>query len=556
MIVVILALAIVASASVFFLNFNETIHHEYDLLSNEKLQTVAQSLEAVFDSIDQISRSLAHERQLIKILSKKQNDLSQQESLNISILISEYAWRLEYKGVRIDIDVVGKYGAKFSNSLPHSYTYDKLRNESWWIDFLGTTDRGLLISTTSQSNSYTFRYIRPIRSSIKQETLGALIFEISEKILYESYQGSQTRGQEIYLVDANENVVSSKDKTVIGCPFTEVTDHLNYESNRIAIQSRALRKNSWKVIEITPESLIQKQIEVYFQNYLKSMLLITVCILLIALVFAVRLTKPIRILNQDMRRVRDGDYTVRSNVRENNEIGMIAATFNEMTQSMNNMIESKMRQEKHRSDLEIGFLRAQINPHFIYNTLNGVRFLIDMGKREEASNMLLSFTKLLRHTLSVDSEQITLSRETESLENYIELQKIRYPGEFDFTNKITMEMNDYRIPAFLLQPVIENSIMYGTNSHYILKIELSAQILAEKHVLQLVVSDNGPGIDVETLNRINSDSSKDKMNSIGIQNIRQRIKAYCGSGFGIDVISTPGVGTKVVFNLPAIFKKD
>ncbi|WGX77289.1 histidine kinase [Paraclostridium bifermentans] len=188
-----------------------------------------------------------------------------------------------------------------------------------------------------------------------------------------------------------------------------------------------------------------------------------------------------------------------------------------------------------------------MNPHFLYNTLSGIRFLVSMNKTEVAEEMLYRFTKLLRSILPRASEMITLEEELENIKNYVELQKMRYPNCFDVEYEFDENIKDYKIPSFILQPIVENAILYSmekeNNKGY---IHIKGYSL--KDSIRIIIEDNGIGMSKDKLDHVlNKEAS---INSVGVINVHERIQLNYGQDYGLKIDSLEGKGTKITFILP------
>ena len=188
---------------------------------------------------------------------------------------------------------------------------------------------------------------------------------------------------------------------------------------------------------------------------------------------------------------------------------------------------------------------SQINPHFIYNTLSSIRFLLEMDKVQEAGEMVFYFSKLLRQTLSRSVEFIPLGEELDTLKCYVELQHLRYPDTFDYSCEVDEALRDNTLPKLLLQPVVENSIFHGVGRH---KIHIRLRGWLEGDTLILRVEDDGVGISKDKIDQV---MNKDlQINRVGLKNVQERIRLNYGPGYGLTVTGGPAGGTVVTFRLP------
>ena len=557
-----LALALAASAGLFYVSFGRSVQEEMQKLNTKKLSLIADGERELLAEIKQSLAALARSQNVISAVNSPQ--LSPGEDGLSRGFISDAeqaAWSLAHRNVRISIQIIGKNGFYFSNDVTPQVTWEELSEEFWWINFLGTADNTAILLPTSikrvdTTYSYEFQMILPIRSVIERETLGTVIYSISEKVLYDVYDSAIEENPEIILYDSNGQVLSGYEKRYIGLNLEDVLveynryhdDHLKKQN---LIRGVAIKGTDWYVYNLASEREAENAIRAYFISYLKLSIPLLLAMILLVYFVTFGLTRPIRELSEDILKIKEGDYSVRTKVFNNDEIGLIANNFNEMSSSLEKMIEHRTDQERVRSQLELSMLRAQINPHFIYNSLNSIRFLIEMDMSDQASRMLLLFTKLLRHTLTESEEYISLDKELLYLEDYLEFQKIRYPEEFDYSVIVPECYRNCLVPGFILQPLVENAIMHGMQQDKQLMITI--EVRHEDDFLYIYVTDNGRGIEAKTLEQIHQEGLGS--HSIGLQNVRDRIRLYCSEGAGLRVESQTGKGTRVSLKLDFFIEK-
>lgn len=211
-----------------------------------------------------------------------------------------------------------------------------------------------------------------------------------------------------------------------------------------------------------------------------------------------------------------------------------------------------MKKEKRKS--EINFLRAQINPHFLYNTLFSIQCMAELNKNEQAVKMIKAFIALLRKTLSTDRDLIPLVEELENTKSYIELERIRYPNIMDYEIEVSTELEACHVPALILQPIVENAIFHGLEAKASGGL-IVVEVFKYEDDLLINISDDGKGMDSRRLKevraRIDLDEDEAKK-SIGLVNVSGRIKINFGKEYGLTIDSKEDVGTCVSIRLPII----
>ena len=308
-----------------------------------------------------------------------------------------------------------------------------------------------------------------------------------------------------------------------------------------------MNKYGWSIIEEIPSYIIKQPIKQITEKYMLTFILVIIVSFIIVYKLSSWITKPVINLKNKMKKVIDGDLKVKVDVDRNDEIGNLEESFNNMIKWLNESIEEIKEKEKQKRIAELSFLQAQINPHYLYNTLSGVRFLISMNKNEEAEEMLFEFAKLLRNVLPKASELITLKEEIEIVEAYIDLQKIRYPNQFEVYIDIEEDIRDIKVPALILQPVIENAIFYSIDNEG-KKGQINILGYSEEERIIIEIKDNGKGMSNSQINNVFK--NKESINRVGLVNVHERIQLNYGKMYGIEIISEKGKGTSVRYILP------
>jgi sensor histidine kinase YesM len=237
----------------------------------------------------------------------------------------------------------------------------------------------------------------------------------------------------------------------------------------------------------------------------------------------------------------------------------MAESFNILIEKINVLISDVIKKETAQKDAQLTALQYQINPHFIYNTIDIFRMKLELEGNYEMADTITDFGKLLRYNINRDSQYATIKEEVDYIEKYINLQRIRYGEKIKFSVDLPEDFNNIKIIRFMLQPVVENSIKHGIDSN---KKEIYIQIKFFKKIdcVQIHVIDNGRGINEAELeilnNQLKNSIALEKKNNtdknIGLENINARIKLFYGEQYYIELESIEGEYTKAVINIPYI----
>lgn len=257
---------------------------------------------------------------------------------------------------------------------------------------------------------------------------------------------------------------------------------------------------------------------------------------------------PIQKLCKQTNRVAEGDFTVNTNVQADDEIAVLTESFNDMTKEIGVLVEDIKKQQIDLRNTEIKLLQAQINPHFLYNTLDAIVWLAEEKKTDEVVSMVTSLSEFFRTTLSAGRDFITVKEEESHIESYLQIQRFRYEDIMEYEIDICPEIYDFLIPKLTLQPLVENALYHGIkNKRGKGKIKITGKKEGDKIIFH--VMDNGRGMDESTLRKLretlnNDDNKIDRKDSgFGLVNVNQRIRQYYGKEDGLSFESEENKGT-------------
>jgi len=413
----------------------------------------------------------------------------------------------------------------------------------------------------SSYNARTLTYTKHIYDYKNNVDYGLLIIAINYDFLREVIStASVTLTNKMLVVDP-------EGETLFTFPFNSYLDEVIFKHPEVLSQgtlrftdkvfgeesiivSDTVKYSNWKIISIHPLNNILADIQKLLFEMLKMMALFFIVIAFLAYIFSYNITKPIITLSNSVKQVEKGDLSVNVDIKNKDEIGELTAAFNKMVKRIDQLIKRTIENEKQKAEMDFKILQAQINPHFLYNTLDSIRWMATLQNAPIVSTMVSSIINLLKYNFSRKDSLVSLSEEIDSVKNYMSIQKYKYGDMFDIVYNIPDEILEYKTMKFILQPIVENAIFHGfENIEHIGIIEISACI--EEDFLYITVSDNGIGMtEEEQQNVVNRKPSNKQYLEIGIKNVDDRIKFYCGEETGLTLSSTKNVGTTVTFKLP------
>jgi two-component system sensor histidine kinase YesM len=406
---------------------------------------------------------------------------------------------------------------------------------------------------------------RSIIDTQTRQTLGIVIINVGVLNLERLWMDIKiTENSRFYLTDGDNRVIFSKNPEELGIDINEVlgTDTIlsrqhhgmvNVLGQYSYLISSSSPKSSWRAITIIPTDELFSYINVMLRIALIAITIGVLTSILIAVFIATGITKPLYSLNQKMKKVGEGNLDIFIDDAKG-EVGQIAKTIRKMLHDIKLLITRIYSAEKEKRDAEMLALQSQINPHFLYNTLNSIKWLAHMQGATAIENSIASLSSMLAFAAKNGEDFIPVREEVKFVKDYIEILNLRYYNKFTVSYNIDPEVYNYKTLKFLLQPVIENAVLHGfeglgRKGH----LQINLHHIGNKLVFE--VSDNGNGIEEAILKTIlekEDTQAYRSFNSIGLSNIKKRLELHFGEGYGLFMQSTLGEGTVARIIIPEV----
>ncbi|OMF38278.1 hypothetical protein BK133_01760 [Paenibacillus sp. FSL H8-0548] len=328
---------------------------------------------------------------------------------------------------------------------------------------------------------------------------------------------------------------------------------IRYEGKQYFVTYIASTYTDWTYYTLIPFDDIFDRIAKVKQTIIIIFATLFVLILLIAVGFAKGITEPIERLNTKMKRVQLGNFEYIEEPNERalamDEAGQMHRNFRIMVERINELIHENYVKQLTIRDTEFKALQAQINPHFLYNTLESINWSAKLSNQTHISQMVEALGSLLRTSLNLKEPLIPLTKELDIINHYVTIQKYRFEERLDFQIEVPEKLHYCSIPKLSLQPLVENAINYGLEQMIdTCKIKIHAYV--EEELLLVSVSDNGPGMEEQFVAQLLGGQVVTKGSGLGLKNIEDRIKLLYGEAYGLQIESEPNRGTKVTLVLP------
>jgi sensor histidine kinase YesM len=414
--------------------------------------------------------------------------------------------------------------------------------------------QGPLIRYLSKSfySQAVYQYITPL--NYRGERVGLLVIDVKGASFQQMVEAYNTfyRGQ-VIISDSAGQIVYHTDTAQISSAVTE--KKLSKNSMMVTAD---LDKYGWKLqylYAINPSLL-------FFRNVAVAVIALAVLLMLgFSFALSYSITKPITLLHRNMAKIQLGDYTARTEVLTQDEIGFLGNQFNRMAERIEELVEHDFKLQLLNKETQIKALQAQISPHFLHNTLQTMSSMAMIENAPEIKLLCQCLSNMYRYNMNIEEEWVTLKDELRHIRNYLFIIKKRYPDLLNIRMRFGEDVQDMRIPKLIFQPIVENAIEHGLipsrRSKKILKVSVGQDRGERK--LRIVIADNGAGMSKEALRQSETEllesetlenRAQETRRSIGLRNVHSRIQLLCGKEYGLRMLSKPGKGTVVIIELP------
>ena len=381
-----------------------------------------------------------------------------------------------------------------------------------------------------------------------------------------AYQNADSLNGTLYVVDSNGLTLFDSSGQGAGRPFDGGQfgiDNLDEaESNdEYVVNMLTSEKTGYRFVNIVSRDVIRREAGVIRRRLYGIMVVCVVLALVISLISASIFSRRIERLVRKMRDLERGEFNEYGEVHANDEIGYLEQRFNNMITTLDKHIQTAYVYQLQSKTAELKALQAQINPHFLFNTLESIRVNALMNQDAETAKMIHILGNLFRWNIKTRGMFVELREEIDYAGAFVELEKIRYADAFDVVMEVPQKLMTLGVPKFILQPLVENAIRHGqkgVSSGGIISIAAREE---PEGRLVIAVEDNGHGMDTETVRRIvgqldQPESEAEDHYSIGLSNVHQRIRILFGEPYGLTIESRPGVRTVVSIIMPARRKEE
>ena len=532
---------IVATASVLYSTSNQTI------INNQIINTskqVVSNYELYFDSAIDVSNAIQDKIDNVDVLNNKPtvrqyfDDVLAMKSEIISISLYDESGNL----------IVGNT----------NYVDDGKSNDESFQNAIDEPLINIFSAVGYEDNRYAFTLSRCVGFNREASEGVALIeFDFTKivRLIYQSDLGENghivifDRDYEVVYSSAPDFVVEDLNATrdlILGTSTTQI----NGQSFNLYVST--ISNTGWKVAVFTNNS----QIYSVFYSFITIVAIVTfvLSIIYVWIIYMIvkQVTYPLYRLQSEMNKVRDLNYEEKKKVyrKGNKEIVQLEDTYNEMMKRIRDLAEKIVQEQENQRKSELKALQNQINPHFLYNTLDSIIYMIDKGENQKAEEMIVALSKFFRISISKGRTIIPLKDEIEHVRNYLLIQKIRFGEHFSYYINVDQDLYQYSCLKLILQPLVENAIEHGLNDDEN-DGRIDINVYQDEKNIIFEVKDNGYGISEERLKTIYQSFKDDSIHEgVGLKNVYQRVKIYYGDSADLIINSIIDEGTIIRIIIP------
>lgn len=567
--------------SLFFVmtTINLYTHSQYEFSKNDKVIknfniTLSQQIYEKFNNISDVSKYPL----IIPEIDKVHNILTSEESYNIE----DYNY-LTYLCKMMLIQSESINGAFiynlsgegiFSSRNTSNSIIKNAFEEKWFKDILSNDDAISFLPNINSSDIFQYTNVddtsligisRKIINLKNQEVTGILLMTIPiSELLNILTKDLPYNNQILSLYKSNGELILSTSSEI---NFDNYFNKLNSQNitpvidsitniDPYVVTSNKIPLTNWVLLSAIPNSNVYTINSLYIFSFVTNIIFCSILFIVLYRLFIKRIFNPINYLIDNMDKSQT-ESNLSSNISydRNDEIGILVKSYNDMKNRISDLININYKNKIEQKELELRQLQNQINPHFIYNTLESIHMMAEINDDDETSIMAEYFGSIIRYSMNRKINTVKLREELNIIDNYIYLQKIRFDQLFTIENLITEDVMECEIIKMIIQPLIENSIYHGLS-----ECSSNGKIIIQgqkiNNELLLTISDNGIGITPEMLKDLNDyiNDKNNKFKGIALRNINRRLKLNYGEQYGLEIFSVLGKGTSMVLTLPYIVR--
>lgn len=562
-IILLVFIPVLIMGTVSYVIYSAMIEHKTNAFYRVSLQDTDRKLEYALNEISTLSDLAITQPVLQQILKEPPERIGSElaQALNHLIMVHPKitAFRL-YSGDQLIYSTAGSVtNQQTLDDLPWSDEMKSLKGRPLWL--------GPGENETYESGNPVLLHARIVKDYYSLRDIGAIVITVKPDVLEQALWGANTiDGSDILLLNRDGKVVWDKSGNSTGRvlpahllePDEEGYQLARFNEADSMLTTVSSSREGWMLTAVTPMKELQKE-KGTIRNVALGLLLFSLLMgLIFERLFVIKLVRTIVISARGMKRVEQGQFIeLKSPTNWRDETGMLIEGFNQMSRQISDLLSEVKKEQKRKKEAEMHALVAQINPHFIYNSLESINSMAVLAGNRDISRIVVSLGKLLRISINEHVESIPLSMELEHVKHYLDIQKIRFRDQFDYAIICPDELKSSMTLKLIVQPLVENALYHGIETKQepgFIRIEVTES--PSQHLF-IDVADTGSGFDLSQFERLWSVSGaaaghKYQHSGVGLKNVFERIRIQYGPPFGLMICSSEGFGTVIRIRIPKI----
>lgn len=568
-------ISILSVITILYLNWVSSLRSEVVSYSSLYIKQLSENINTYINEIDRLTSMTIADNRVQSILTQSIDSPDRTDTVNDCKYIESFLFNMYTLKPDINnIWLIGENGTLFTEGIKrysqfniNPYDYD------WYKQAAANQDKILIVANLYDNNASnaavegkSISVVRPIRNTENNRFIGCIRIDVRYNKIEDIIEKvSKSSSMSIIVIDGSQkNLFDPEDilKQVSDSKMQELLQSISGKKNgslqinitpgmQTIIYEHSDYTN-WKTVGIISNSQLFAKIG-EIRNLSILVTLITIFIIsIICLIISLEITNPLKRLSASMKEVEGGEFNVKVQNLHKDEIGDIGRSFNSMVFKINELINKEYYLQIKKKEAELKALQAQINPHFLYNTLESLRMKAVVNNDKDVADMAKILSKFFRLSIIREKDLVMVREELEHVRYYMEIQNLRYNNRFIFIEDFDDELLQAQMLKLTLQPIIENAIFHGLEP----KAGQSSIILRGRKIndeMKIEIIDNGVGIDSEHLNELTSalesSSESDKL-GLGLANVHKRIKVHFGEKYGLKIVSELGKGTRIIICMP------
>ncbi|WP_298786854.1 sensor histidine kinase [uncultured Marinococcus sp.] len=560
-------LPILAVSVIFFYQSNNILRQQALETSNQNLSSIEADLNNTMREIEDISEYIIYNNEFYQYLTLEDGEATVEEFSNMNEnLRAFFTFHLTNKSYFQSVFIEGENGRSIMMG-----DYVENENKKWikasrelegrvlWTDPYEVqtgfpAEEKKVISLFRQINSrYDFT-----------NSIGEVRIHLNEQQLYDYLMSDmENDSSDLFVLREDGTLMLHADKETAGRSFSDQTlmrrikneqeEPFKYSYNGEDYYVSSKQLEDLYLVSMVKESYIATELS-NVRHITAGIIIGTILLSILVIIgFFMFVLKPIGALTREIKRVEKGDFTARVEVASKDEIGTLSRRFNRMVQEIQSLINTKYKLELKTKESELKAMQSQINPHFLYNTLDMIRWSARLEKAPDTGKSIEDLSRIFRHTLSKGNTWVDLEDELMSTKSYLELQKRRMGAKLHYSLFVETGLEKVPVMKMIVQPLIENSIEHGMGANkQTIHIDVRAYRMKEKLIIDVI--DNGLGIEALNIKELKSSSPKSRQ-GFALQNIEKRITNTYGEAFGLNIVPVK-TGTHIQIRFPVLKEKN